>query len=350
MACPIQAFGEKENKMSVPREFRAFVSSELGCLPGEIVCLTADRSGTMGSFLSKKGVTSGSTYTSIALAEDSLTTGRNDTILVTPESHAWRGDADATATALTWDKTNTHIIGLSPTSKAGYNRARFSHSGYTMANFITVSGADNCFKNVRFMHGSSTGGASDLTCAIVSGDGNRFENVSFAGPNDATQAATAGYLGVRVSGSHNYFKGCMFGSVNDIDRSAANAILSFDAACGAWNIFEDCVFRSRSGGGQATAYFINDKVTDTVVDCTALFLNCQFIHSGTALTLAIAKAANASRSLYFDNRCTFTNVTDVVADAREAEVIWGVAGVDSNSAAIGDRLYAGIARSVMHTS
>jgi len=309
--------------MSVPREFRAYVASELGCIPGEISCLTADRSGTMGTFLTKKGVTDGSIYTSVALAEDITVTGRNDTILVTPESHAWRGDSNATAAALTWDKSNTHIIGLSPTSKAGYNRARFSHSGYTMANFMTVSGADNCFKNIRFMHGSATGGAADITCVTVSGDGNRFEKVAFAGPNNATQAASANYLGVVVGGSHNYFKDCMFGSINDVDRSGASCILNFTTTCGTWNIFENCVFRSRSGGGQATAYFINDKVTDTVVDCTAIFLDCQFIHSGTDLTVAIAKATNANRQLYFDNRCSFSNVTDIIAEAQIADVIVG---------------------------
>ena len=336
--------------MSVPREYRAYVASQLGTIPGEVSVLVSSRTSNAGTFLTHKGVTAGSIYTSIATAEDATTTQRNDTILVTPESHAWRGDSNATAAALTWDKTNTHVLGMSPSTLAGYTRARFSHSGYTMANFLTVSGADNFFKNLRFMHGSSTGAASDLTCAIVSGDGNRFENVAFAGPNDATQAATAGYLGVRVSGSHNYFKGCMFGSVNDIDRSAANAILSFDTGCGAWNIFENCVFRSRSGGGQATAYFINDKVTDTVVDCTAVFLNCQFIHSGTALTLAIAKAANTSRSLYFDNRCTFTNVTDIVADARNAEVIWGAAGSSPDGSALNDKLYLGIGQTPIHTA
>lgn len=312
--------------MSVPREYRAYVSSQLGTIPGEVSILCASRTSNIGTLLTNKGVTGGSIYTSIALAEDQMVTQRNDTLLVTPESHAWRGDSDATAAALTWDKTNTHVLGLSPTSKAGYTRARFSHSGYTMANFLTVSGDDNCFKNLRFMHGSATGGASDVTCITVSGAGNRFENVAFAGPNDATQAASANYSGVVISGSHNYFKGCMFGSVNDVDRSKANTILDFSTTCGGWNIFEDCVFRSRSGGGQATAYFINDKVTDTVVDYTAIFLNCQFLHQGTDLTVGIAKAANTSRKLYFDSRCSFSGVTDIIAAAREAEVIFGVAG------------------------
>lgn len=283
-------------------------------------------------------------------AEAATVTGRNDVILVTPESHAWRGDAGATGTLLTWDKSNTHLLGLSPASLAGYNRARFSHAGYTMANFMTVSGDDNCFKNIRWMHGSTTGGASDVTCITVSGTGNRFENCAFAGPNAATQAASVNYKGIVLSGSHNYFKGCMFGSVNDVDRSAANTILSFTTACGAWNIFENCVFRSRSGGGQSTAYFINDAVTDTVVDYTAIFLNCQFLHQGAALTLAIAKADNSSRKLYFDNRCSFAGVADVVADAVDAQVLWGSAGANGDTTAIGDRLSLGIARSVIHTT
>jgi hypothetical protein len=298
-----------------------FAMNNLGFGPvGEIRLLHS--TGNAGNYYRDK-ISDANRHTSIAKAEEACVTQRNDVILVTPESHAWRGDANATGTALTWDKSNTHILGLSPTSKAGYNRARFSHSGYTMANFMTVSGDDNCFKNIRFMHGSSTGGAADITCVTVSGAGNRFENVAFAGPNNATQAASANYLGVSISGSHNYFKNCMFGSVNDVDRSAANTMINLTTGCGAWNVFEDCIFRSRSGGGQATAYFINDKVTDTVVDYTAIFLNCQFLHQGTALTVGIAKAANTSRKLYFDNRCTFAGVTDVIAGAREAEIIVG---------------------------
>jgi hypothetical protein len=326
MAGPIPVCGEKENPMSVPREYRQYVASELGCVPGEVSVLVASRDSNAGTLLSAKGVTAGSMFTSISAAEAATITQRNDTILVTPESHPWRGDNNVGGEVLTWDKTNTHVIGLSPTSKAGYNRARFSHSGYTMANFLTVSGDDNCFKNLRFMHGASTGGAADITCITVSGAGNRFEKVAFAGPNNATQAASNNYKGINITGSHNYFKDCMFGSVNDVDRSGTGAILYFGAACGGWNIFENCVFRSRNGGGQTAAFFITDAVTDTVVDYTAIFLNCQFLHQGTALALGISKAANTSRKLYFDGNCTIAGVTDIVADARVAEIVWGSGG------------------------
>ena len=280
-------------------------------------------------------------------AEAATVTGRNDVILVTPESHAWRGDDGAISTALTWDKSNTHMLGLSPTSLAGYNRARFSHSGQTMANFMTVSGDDNCFKNIRWMHGAAE---PDHTCITVSGVGNRFENCAFAGPNSGLQAAAADYKGVIVSGSHNYFKGCMFGSVNDIDRSAANSVLYLAATCGAWNVFENCVFRSRSGGGQTTAVFIDDAVTDTVDDYTAIFLNCQFIHKGGTLALGISKVNNSRRFLYFDNRCSFAGVSDVVTDAYEQHVMWGSAGANGDTTAIGDRLALGLARAPVNTT
>lgn len=310
-----------------------FCMGQMGFGPvGEVRMLHS--TGNAGNFFKDK-IQDANRHTSIYKAYAATVTQRNDVIVVTPESHAWKGDTNSGGEALTWSRTSTHLLGLSPTSLAGYNRARFSHSGYTMANFMTVSGDDNCFKNLRFMHGSSTGAAADITCVTVSGAGNRFENVAFAGPNDATQAASANYLGVSLSGSHNYFKGCMFGSVNDVDRSAANTMLNLTTGCGAWNIFENCVFRSRSGGGQSTAYFINDKVTDTVVDFTALFLNCQFIHQGTALAVGITKAANTSRKLYFDDRCRFAGVTDIIADARVAEV-WSGDNMASEAASAAD--------------
>jgi len=320
-----------------------FVMSQLGIGPVGEIHMLGGTSGAAHNYYRDKVIES-RFHPYVSYGEAALETERNDVLLVTPGSHAWRGDSHATAAALTWDKTNTHMLGMAPMDRAGYGRARFSHAGYTMANFMMVSGAGNKFKALRWMHGSATGGASDVTCLTVSGDGNTFEDCSFAGPNNSTQAASANYNGVIVSGSHNYFKNCMFGSINDIDRSGASSVLEFSTGTGAWNVFENCVFRSRSGGGQATPYFIEDKTTDTVVDYTAIFLNCQFLHQGTALTLAINKAANASRKLYFDTRCSFSGVGDIVAEAREAEVIIGVGGF------VAALVNAGIAAAVDHTA
>jgi hypothetical protein len=342
-------FLRRKQIIEMQEELTKFTIQQMGFGPvGEIRMITGGTGNAHTYFRDK--VYEANLHTYVSQAEAAMVTQRNDVMLVTPASHAWRGDSHATAAALTWDKTNCHILGMDPAPMAGYSRSRFSHAGYTMANFMTVSGDCNKFKNLRWMHGASTGGASDVTLMTISGHGNVFENIGFAGPNDATQAASANYKSIVITGSQNHFKNCIFGSVNDVDRSAANTILSFGAACGAWNIFENCVFRSRSGGGQATAYFINDAVTDTVVDYTAIFLNCQFIHAGTALTLAIAKGANTSRWLYFDNRCSFSNVTDVVADARNGEVYWGGGGASPDGSALNDKLYLGIAQTPIHTA
>jgi hypothetical protein len=324
-----------------------FCMAQVGFGPvGEIRMLTPGSGATQNLYRDK--IYDANLHHLISKAEAACVTGRNDVILVSPDSHPWKGDTHIGGEVLTWDKTSTHLIGMSPTSLAGYNRARFSHAGYAMANFMTVSGDDNMFKNLRFMHGSATGGAADVTALTVSGHGNRFENVAFAGPNNAAQAAAAGYKGLVLSGSHNYFKGCMFGSVNDVSRTGASAILKLATTCGAWNIFENCIFRSRCDA--ATPYFINDATTAVVVDYTAIFLNCQFLNQGTELTLGITKAANTARKLYFDNRCTFAGVADIVTNGREGEVLWGSAGATPDLAAISDALTLGLARPVNHTA
>jgi len=318
-----------------------FASSNLGFAPvGEIRMLTKGSDNAWAYYRDK--INEANLHTSIQKAYAATVAKRNDIILVTPDSHAWKGDTNAGGEALTWSKANTHLLGLDPASQAGYNRARFSHAGYTMANFMTVSSDQSAFKHLRFMHGSSTGGAADVTCITVTGNGNCFEFVAFAGPNDATQAGSANHNGVIVSGSHNYFKNCMFGSVNDIDRAGANnSLLEFSTDCGAWNIFDSCTFRSRASA--TTPIFINDAVTNTVVDFTALFFNCQFINAGgSTLAVGITKAATAQRKLYFDNRCSFVGVTQVVTAGREGEIFWGGAGVNSDTTAIHDRKALGI--------
>lgn len=298
-----------------------FAMQQLGCGPvGEIRMLTKSGENSHNFFRDK--ITEANLHTGIYKAFHACTTKRNDVVLVTPDSHAWAGDTGTTGETLTWDAESTHMLGMAPAGLPGYNRSRFSHAGNSLAglSMLTVSGAGNKFKNLRWMHGI---GQHDHTLLTLSGSGNKFEDCSFATPTEAAQAASSDFLGVVVSGTQNHFKNCIFGTANDVDRSAANAILSLAAACGGWNIFENCVFRSRSGGGQATAYFINDACTSTVVDYTAIFLNCQFLHMGTDLAVGITKASNTSRYLYFDSRCRFSRVTDVITDASVAQIISG---------------------------
>lgn len=276
------------------------------------------------------------------------TTYGNDVVVVMPDSHTWYGDSDTVSTVLTWAKYCTHMIGMAPFSKGGGPRARFGHTGYTMANFFTMSGWNNLFQNLYWMHGSATGGASDLVCGTVTGAYNVFKQCHFGGPNDATQAATAGYKTLMLTGSQNYFKDCLFGSQNAVRRAAANTIL--DLSSGSNNVFEDCLFTSSSNGSTAP-YFINvSAVAGASGVHRAIFLNSQFVHCGPASgsDLAVAIVGTILESsyeyLYFDNRCSFSGVTNLIVEGKEGIIRWGAAGTSSDTSALNDRLGVGIAK------
>ena len=318
-----------------------FVAAQLGFAPvGEIRMLTNGTSNAHSYFRDR--INEANLHTSIYKAENAMVTQRNDILLVTPDSHAWKGDTDAGGEALTWDKQSTHLVGMAPGDKAAYQRVRFSHAGFTMANFMTVSGASNLFKNLRWMHGTATGGASDTTCITVTGAGNVFDHCNFAGPMDATQGSSNNYIGVALSGTSNYFKGCVFGTANAVDRNGTSCMLSLSGG-GQMNIFEDCIFRSHS---TANAFFIKWASTETP-GFAAAFLNCQFMNQKAAaeadMTYAITDSSHANCMLYFDNRCTFSGVTDIVALASEAKVDFGCAGANADVTAINDRLNLGMA-------
>lgn len=274
-------------------------------------------------------------------------TYRNDVTLVAPDSHTWYGDSDTAGAALTWSKYCTHMIGMAPFSKGGGPRSRFGHSGYTMANFMTMSGWNNLFKNLYWMHGSSTGGASDVTVATISGAYSRFESCHFGGPNDQTQASSANYAQIVSSGSQNYFKDCLFGGMNAIHRDAANTILKLTGGQGL--VFEDCIFWSRSAA--TTPYFINVSAASTGGCWRAIFLNCQFINmtpldGSYQLAVGIVSTPTAADEnyLYFDNRCSFAGCTDVIVNGQEGIVYWGSAGSNPDTTAIGDDKALGLAQ------
>lgn len=287
-------------------------------------------------------------FTKVSLAEDACLTKRNDVILITPESHVWYGDTHATGEALTWDKHNTHMIGMSPFTKGGAMRSRFGHSAATMANFMTISGSNNMLANLYWMHGSSTGGALDVNMMTYSGHRNVARGCHFSGPNDSTQSAHANYTGFTLSSTstHNYFKDCTFGAFNAVKRGA-NAQLTLSTT-GAGNVFEDCLFVCGAAGTTTEFIDFSRASAGQVGQATAIFLNCQFINQYPRALIADAIViGNLDEThdshLYFDSRCSFMGVTDIVVAGKEQLVWMGHSGQTYSHAGNTDYLASGLA-------
>lgn len=246
---------------------------------------------------------------SLALAYAKLTTGRHDKIDVLAS-----GSSLNLAASLTWSKNLCHLWGEGSFGRMN-QRSRIGHS----ANFtpmITVSGYGNSFHNLYFMHGR--GNAGNLVGISVTGERNSFINCHFGGPMHATEADTSGYKLVNVAATENYFKSCVFG-VDSISWDDGYAVY---IATGGDNsqrlIFEDCIFLMNAAATPAV-YFIGTQAG--LGEATAFFLNCQFVNSGTSLTYAIDGAGLGNYQLFFDNRCTFAGVDDIVASTYE-NYVW----------------------------
>ncbi len=264
-------------------------------------------------------------YSSISAAHTATTTARNDVVLLAPESHTQ-------SSALTWSNSLTHLVGMAPTGMWGF-RSRIGHSG-VVTPMLTVSGSDNLFANLYFMHGN--GDASNLNCLTVSGSRNTFMNCQFAGPINATEGGTAGYKTIILTGSLNYFNHCIVGA-QTAGMSAANCLLNFNSSQSG-NIFEDCIFMIQ--GNATTPLFIT--VTDTFGGNT--FIRCKFFNiRGQATSLAYAMTwtpAGGGLNMLFDE-CVFAGVDDIIATGNVSRAVFTAYGETTTKIGIAQQTTAG---------
>lgn len=249
-------------------------------------------------------------FTSLATAEAQMAskTLGNATLLITPEAHSL-------AAALTIDLNLTNFVGLSPGGPAFNKRARIGMST-AFTPMITVSGYGNVFKDLYTMHGTAAG---DYIGWLISGARNAFYGDHFGGPMIAAQGGHASYEGVKVTGSENYFKECIFGT-NTIGRDEVSPNVTLGA--GTITVFEKCIFTCAID--DTDPIFI--KVDNTSGYTQAYFLDCIFavFSANQANKMAVAfdfAAADFSADMYLSPGCTFQGVTKLAASA-EMKHIW----------------------------
>lgn len=178
-------------------------------------------------------------------------------------------------TAITWDKSYTHFVGLCAPVGAGKRARIFQLSTLTGASPLLNITASGCiFSNFYIFQGVDD--ATSLVNVQVTGERNYFENVHFAGIGHATMDA-AGAASLKLDGaSECVFKNCQIG-LDTIARAQNSTELWIDGAA-TRNEFIDCrIYSYISNAGHA-----NVTIEDgTAIDRYLIFDNCLFMTDST---------------------------------------------------------------------
>lgn len=245
--------------------------------------------------------------------------GNDDRIYI-----AGQGDWMRLAAAVDWSYNDGRIIGNAQTPMQPRLDIGMAYTS-TFNPMFTVSGRGNVLANLTFRHGSetaessNTGYATDLTCMLVSGRYNYFDNVYFYTPLYSQQDVAATYKGVQITGHNNYFRGCKFGS-DGLERDQANWNLAIEGGIG--NVFEDCIFQMGAGG--TAPFFVRTLSTARDMKYN-IFKNCIFYaHSanyGVTPSYAIDADYQANTAGVVLDNCNFVNVGQI-SDANKDSWIW----------------------------
>jgi len=216
------------------------------------------------------GTAPGSAFKSMETAEAALTANQNDVLVY------MAGSSGLTLqTALTWDKSYTHLVGACAPTHAGQRARIFQLSILTGASpLITVSASGSIFKDLYVFQGVDD--ATSLIDVSVTGGRNYFENVHFAGGGHATQAVDGG-ASLKVVGSENKFAGCTIG-VDTISAGTGMVGILFAGADGggARNLFDKCHV-SMLAGHTGAAWVEVSGVTS--IDRYNIFDGCLFTNT-----------------------------------------------------------------------
>jgi hypothetical protein len=240
----------------------------------------------------------------LSAAEDKCVSGQNDGVFMLGSATA----CTETAT-ITWDKSFTHLIGLTPPTMYGI-RNRVLTSTATVNPLITISGNGCVFQNVMFSNEGSHATTAAI-CATVTGARNFFGNVTFR-KLGALAVVDASKRDIKLDSSdgENYFSKCTFGTdTYDGSANAANFVMEFTASAQtARNVFDECIWL---GSGSSGASWITAGASS--LSSMNLFKNCLFYNndngSMNAMTQGFSLNAAAGGQFIFQGTDCYGEAT-----------------------------------------
>ncbi len=274
----------------------------------EIRLVTSKTSGSDACYdlLAERKVDDTTIYSTFSTAYNAMVTGRNDKMLIYPGSHSLSSDPAIAKNMCIFEGTH-----YGPK----FNKRSRIGMSTTFSPMLTVSGYGNTFKNLYTMHGTAS---TDYIGWSITGARNAFYDVHFGGPMAAAQGGHASYNGVNITGSENYFNGCVFGT-NTIERDELTPNVTLGA--GTITVFDNCIFTCALT--DTDPYFV--AVANTSGYTNAFFNNCKFFafsanHANKA-AVAFTFSGGSSADIVLDQLCTFAGVTEIAASAS-MKYIW----------------------------
>jgi hypothetical protein len=207
----------------------------------------------------------------LAAAEDLCVSGQNDAVLL-----EGCGTANNLTANLAWDKSYTHLIGLTGNLPGVGQRARITSAATAaITEMLTLSGSGCIFRNLNIQNECSAD--ADSGAMTISGMRNELTNCFISGMLHATPAARAAAYSLTLSGPENFFNRCAIG-VQTINRSAANAELIIDGSNVKRNHFVKCQFLSQS----VTAGKVLVRIKSTAIVWSQIFEDCAWLNWSSA--------------------------------------------------------------------
>jgi hypothetical protein len=252
----------------------------------------------------------------LAAAENKCADNHNDVVLLVggPTKN------DLTE-ALTWDKSYTHLVGLTGDLPGVGQRGRItSATDAAIGVTITLSGNGCIFKNLNIQNENVAD--ADSGALLVQGMRNYFKNCFISGMISSVPAARAAAYSMTVTGPENYFEDCAFG-VATICRTAANAEVIFGPGNNVKrNHFRRCQFLSQS----VTAGKVLARIAASTEIWQMTFEDCSWLNldmtsggaDGASINHAIEDGATMHHQLFFKGLNTSIGCTQFIDVATYA--------------------------------
>ena len=247
-------------------------------------------------------------------AKDLCVSGRNDVVLYVAGADSLNLTG---ATALLWDKSYTHLVGVCAPTRVAQRARIFAPAAYAASPLITVSGSGNIFKNLYIFDGVAH--AASLIDVKVTGSRNYFQNVHFAG-GGATENAINGGASLNLNGaaSENLFEDCTIGLDTVAAATGMDGLLLDGGTAtvhGTRNMFKNCLFNMWASNNGAA--FV-EMMTIYDIDRFLLFQKCLFLNFGTTMATAFVIPAGvdpANKRIILED-CSMIGATDWDKDDR----------------------------------